>query len=137
MDRATRAPAQDYGIYPQKGTIAVGSMRDLAVVDLDLERVVRAEELQGMSDFSPSRAISCAAGRWPPSRATKSSRAMAKSSGSRPAATCCVRQNLPRRTSSGFAGRRDGHACGDGAGPAGAKSLWTEAISPLSICQVA
>ena len=35
-----------------------------------------------------------------------------------------------RRTSSGFAGRRDGHACGDGAGPA-------EAISPLSICQVA
>ncbi len=25
MDRATRAPAQDYGIYPQKGTIAVGS----------------------------------------------------------------------------------------------------------------
>jgi len=53
VDRATRAPAKIYGIYPQKGTIAVGSDGDLAIVDLDLERVVRAEDLQGMSDFSP------------------------------------------------------------------------------------
>ncbi len=53
VDRATRAPAKAYGIYPQKGTIAVGSDADLAIVDLDLERVVRAEDLQGMSDFSP------------------------------------------------------------------------------------
>src|SRR3989440_4594404 len=41
VDRATRAPAKTYGIYPQKGTIAVGSDGDLAIVDLDLERVVR------------------------------------------------------------------------------------------------
>ena len=53
VDRATRAPAKVYGIYPQKGTIAVGSDADLAIVDLDLERMVRAEDLQGMSDFSP------------------------------------------------------------------------------------
>ncbi len=53
VDRATRSPAQVYGIYPQKGTIAVGSDADLVVVDLDLEKVVRAEDLQGMSDFSP------------------------------------------------------------------------------------
>ena len=53
VERATRAPAKVYGIYPQKGTIAVGSDADLVVVDLDAERVVRAEELQGMSDFSP------------------------------------------------------------------------------------
>jgi dihydropyrimidinase len=53
VERATRAPARVYGIYPQKGTIAVGSDADLVVVDLELERVVRAEELQGMSDFSP------------------------------------------------------------------------------------
>lgn len=53
VDRATRSPAKVYGIYPQKGTIAVGSDADLTIVDLDLERTVRAEELNGMSDFSP------------------------------------------------------------------------------------
>jgi dihydroorotase-like cyclic amidohydrolase len=53
VERATRGPARVYGIYPQKGTIAIGSDADLAVVDLELERVVRAEDLQGMSDFSP------------------------------------------------------------------------------------
>jgi len=53
IEHATRSPARVYGIYPQKGTIAVGSDADLVIVDLDLERVVRAEDLQGMSDFSP------------------------------------------------------------------------------------
>ncbi|MGA8615226.1 MAG: amidohydrolase family protein [Xanthobacteraceae bacterium] len=53
IDGATRNPARVYGIYPQKGTIAVGSDADLVVVDLDQERIVRAEDLQGMSDFSP------------------------------------------------------------------------------------
>jgi dihydroorotase-like cyclic amidohydrolase len=53
VERACRAPAQVYGIYPRKGTIAIGSDADLVVVDLDAERMVRAEDLQGMSDFSP------------------------------------------------------------------------------------
>jgi dihydropyrimidinase len=53
IDAATRAPAKVYGIYPQKGTISIGSDADLVVVDPDLERVVRAEDLNGMSDFSP------------------------------------------------------------------------------------
>ena len=53
VDRACRAPARIYGIYPRKGTIAVGSDADLVVVDLDAERPVRAEDLNGMSDFSP------------------------------------------------------------------------------------
>jgi dihydroorotase-like cyclic amidohydrolase len=53
VDCATRSPAKIYGIYPKKGTIAVGSDADLAVVDLDLERVVDAKFLNGFSDFSP------------------------------------------------------------------------------------
>jgi dihydropyrimidinase len=53
IERATRSPARVYGIYPKKGTIAVGTDADLVVVDLDQERVVRAHDLQGMSDFSP------------------------------------------------------------------------------------
>ena len=53
IDCATRAPAKVFGLYPRKGTIAVGSDADLVVVDLSLERTVRAENLRGMSDFSP------------------------------------------------------------------------------------
>ncbi|WP_158807041.1 dihydroorotase family protein [Beijerinckia sp. L45] len=53
VDCATRAPATVYGIYPQKGTIAIGSDADLVLVDPDLERVVNATDLNGMSDFSP------------------------------------------------------------------------------------
>ena len=53
VERATRAPAQTFGIYPQKGMIAIGSDADLVIVDPELERAVRAEDLQGMSDFSP------------------------------------------------------------------------------------
>ncbi len=53
VELATVAPAKAYGIYPRKGAIAPGSDADLVVVDLDLEKVVRAEDLRGMSDFSP------------------------------------------------------------------------------------
>ncbi len=51
--RAVDDEARAYGIFPRKGTIAPGSDADLVVVDLKLEKVVRAEDLRGMSDFSP------------------------------------------------------------------------------------
>ena len=53
VDLATRAPARAYGIFPRKGTIAPSSDGDLVIVDLELEKVVRAQDLRGMSDFSP------------------------------------------------------------------------------------
>lgn len=52
VDRATRRPAQAYGLYPQKGTIAVGSDADLVIVDLNLERSVNPRELHSFSDYS-------------------------------------------------------------------------------------
>jgi len=53
VDMATRKPAQTYGLYPRKGTIAPGSDADLVVVDLDREKKVEPAALRGMSDFSP------------------------------------------------------------------------------------
>ena len=42
-----------FGTSVHVAAVAVGSDADLVVVDLELEKVVRAVDLQGMSDFSP------------------------------------------------------------------------------------
>ena len=52
LNKATMNPAKIYGLYPQKGTIAVGSDADIVVLDLNKERVVRADELFSYGDFS-------------------------------------------------------------------------------------
>jgi dihydropyrimidinase len=45
--------AQIFGIYPQKGTIAVGGDADIAVWDPDITHTVRAADGQSRSDYSP------------------------------------------------------------------------------------
>jgi dihydropyrimidinase len=44
--------AKIFGVYPQKGTIAVGSDADLVVWDPDLSRTLRADDLQTNADYS-------------------------------------------------------------------------------------
>ncbi len=52
LTKATMNPAKIYGLFPQKGTIAVGSDADIVILDLNKERVVRADELFSYGDFS-------------------------------------------------------------------------------------
>ncbi len=51
-EKGSRNPAIAYGIYPQKGAIAVGSDADLTIVDLERERVVDAKSLHSFADFN-------------------------------------------------------------------------------------
>jgi dihydropyrimidinase len=46
------APARLFNLWPRKGTIQVGSDADFTVVDLDVEREVRADALQSFADYS-------------------------------------------------------------------------------------
>jgi dihydroorotase len=52
--RATsRAPAQIWGLHPQKGEIRIGSDGDLTIVDLERRGVIRAAELHGKNNLTP------------------------------------------------------------------------------------
>jgi dihydroorotase-like cyclic amidohydrolase len=53
VELASANPARAFGIYPRKGTIAVGSDADLVVVDPNREQVVTPEVLCSAQDFTP------------------------------------------------------------------------------------
>lgn len=52
IEKCTVNPARLFGIYPQKGTIHIGSDADLAIVDVDKEFEVDYRKLHSVSDWS-------------------------------------------------------------------------------------
>ncbi|HML37605.1 MAG TPA: amidohydrolase family protein [Bacillota bacterium] len=48
----TKNPAEIFGVYPRKGTLLPGSDADVVIIDMNLEKEVRAEECGSRSDFS-------------------------------------------------------------------------------------
>ncbi len=50
---ASATPARAFGLYPRKGTIAVGSDADLVVIDPNHEQVVTPDLLHSAQDFTP------------------------------------------------------------------------------------
>ena len=46
-------PARHFGLYPRKGTLAVGTDADLALLDLEATRTVEAGALHSAQDHTP------------------------------------------------------------------------------------
>lgn len=46
-------PARIAGLYPKKGTIAVGSDADIVIIDPEKEMTISADTLHGVCDFTP------------------------------------------------------------------------------------
>ncbi len=46
-------PARNFGLFPRKGCIAIGADADLTIVDMNLEKPIRAEELLSAQNHTP------------------------------------------------------------------------------------
>ncbi len=55
--------AKQYGLYPRKGTIAIGSDADLAIWDPEVRRTIRHADLHDGADYSPYEGIEVTG--WP------------------------------------------------------------------------
>lgn len=52
IEKLTKKPAEIFGIYPQKGSMMVGSDADITIIDLNEIKEVKVENLNSRSDFS-------------------------------------------------------------------------------------
>ncbi|MGS4947359.1 dihydropyrimidinase [Meridianimarinicoccus sp. RP-17] len=55
--------AKAYGMYPQKGTIAIGSDADIAIWDPELRRTIRHADLHDAADYTPYEGLEVTG--WP------------------------------------------------------------------------
>lgn len=55
--------AKTYGLYPQKGTIAIGADADIAIWDPSLRRQIRHADLHDAADYSPYEGLEVSG--WP------------------------------------------------------------------------
>ena len=53
VDVVATAPAKLFGLYPEKGDVAVGSDADLVVWDPDAEWAITVDALHGNTDYTP------------------------------------------------------------------------------------
>lgn len=60
---ASATPAKTFNLYPRKGTIAVGSDADLAIIDPNLEQIVTPALCRSAQDHTPFEGV--AAKGWP------------------------------------------------------------------------
>lgn len=52
ISKLTKNPAQKFNIYPQKGTIQVGSDADLVIIDLNMKKDIANQAMESLTDFS-------------------------------------------------------------------------------------
>jgi dihydropyrimidinase len=46
-------PAKMYGLYPRKGTLAIGSDADIVIFDPNAKRTIRSQQLHHNVDYTP------------------------------------------------------------------------------------
>ncbi|NLJ77753.1 MAG: amidohydrolase family protein, partial [Tissierellia bacterium] len=52
ISKVTKNPAETFNVYPKKGTISPGSDADIVIVDLNISKEIKAQDLSSRSDFS-------------------------------------------------------------------------------------
>ncbi len=55
--------ARTYGLYPRKGTIAIGADADLTIWDPEIRRTIRSDDLHGGADYTPYEGMTVTG--WP------------------------------------------------------------------------